>query len=97
MSNPIGNELGFPTKIEGNNTLEELAKGFVYREAEIWQLLKEILPQIKLSHARQILHRDIKPDNIVRRADNGQLVLVGWDFAVPIDRVDTIVGTPESD
>jgi serine/threonine protein kinase len=48
-------------------------------------------------HQRQILHRDIKPSNIIRRASDGQWVLI--DFGIgrqaftPDDRTTTAIGS----
>ena len=69
-----------------------------FNEKKIRQLLTDILPILQLIHDRAIIHRDIKPDNIMRRSQNGQLVLI--DFGVskvatetPLSEAGTRVGT----
>ena len=76
-------------------TLEQEVTGTVpFDEAEIWQLLRDLLPVLQCLHDHQIIHRDIKPANIIRRrsphpatslqaSGRGNLVLVDFDVATP--------------
>jgi WD40 repeat protein len=77
--------------IEGENLLQELKEEGSFRIKKIEQLLKELLPVLKLLHENQVIHGNIKPDNILRRsiseqnqdqseAREGELVLI--DFAL---------------
>ncbi|MEM1168471.1 MAG: serine/threonine-protein kinase [Cyanobacteria bacterium P01_H01_bin.35] len=52
--------------VEGLTLKQELQHG-LFREEQIWQLLRELLPVLKFIHQHQIIHRDIKPENIIRR------------------------------
>jgi len=38
-----------------------------YQEADIIQILQELLPALQFIHEAKVLHRDIKPENIMRR------------------------------
>lgn len=60
--------------IDGQSLLEEMEQHGAFREPQIWELLDHLLPVFKTIHDRNIIHRDIKPDNI-RRRHNRQLVL----------------------
>jgi serine/threonine protein kinase len=53
--------------IEGQNLLAELTQQGVFSEEKIWQLLADILPILKFVHDRNVIHRDIKLENIIRR------------------------------
>jgi serine/threonine protein kinase len=84
--------------IAGQNLEKYLADKGVQNEEQIKDFLNALLPVLELIHNNNIIHRDIKLDNIMRR-DNGQLVLI--DFGVAKQFVDnntpipgTIAGTP---
>lgn len=53
--------------IEGENLYNELQSKGIFKEAQIYQLLEAMLPVLQFIHDRQVIHRDIKPDNIIRR------------------------------
>ncbi|WP_256443764.1 serine/threonine-protein kinase [Richelia sinica] len=53
--------------IKGDNLASLLAKQGTYHEAQVWQVLKNLLPVIKLLHEAHIIHRDINPENIILR------------------------------
>ena len=78
--------------IEGENLYNELQTKGVFTEAQIYQLLDEILPVLQFIHDRQVIHRDIKPDNIVRkrsirnyelRITNYELGTTNYELVVP--------------
>ncbi len=56
--------------IEGDNLYSELQRNGIFSEAQIYELLENILPVLQFIHDRQVIHRDIKPDNIIRRKEN---------------------------
>jgi serine/threonine protein kinase len=51
-----------------------------FSEAEITHLLKQLLPVLEYVHNRQIIHRDISPDNIIWHLDRKVPILI--DFGV---------------
>jgi WD40 repeat protein len=67
--------------IDGQNLAEELAETGVFREKQIRSLLNDLLPVLQFIHNGQVIHRDIKPDNIIRRRSDGRLVLVDFGAA----------------
>ncbi|MBC6477915.1 MAG: SUMF1/EgtB/PvdO family nonheme iron enzyme [Hormoscilla sp. GM7CHS1pb] len=66
--------------VEGENLLQTLAQKQAFDEAEVRSILADLLPILDLIHSRKVIHRDIKPDNIMRRGSDGRLMLI--DFGV---------------
>ncbi len=64
--------------IDGQNLLKELDTQGIYGEAEIRKLLLDLLPVLKLLHERKVIHRDIKPQNIIRCKSDNRLVLIDF-------------------
>ncbi|BAY37882.1 serine/threonine protein kinase with WD-40 repeats [Nostoc sp. NIES-2111] len=67
--------------INGDNILQELRQGVVYNESKIVEFLSDLLPVLKYIHERGVIHRDIKPQNIIRRHSDGKLVLIDFGAA----------------
>jgi serine/threonine protein kinase, bacterial len=64
--------------IDGHTLTEELIPGQPWSEAQVMQMLLEILSILEFVHEEGVIHRDIKPDNIIRRAADYKLVLVDF-------------------
>jgi WD40 repeat protein/tRNA A-37 threonylcarbamoyl transferase component Bud32 len=64
--------------IEGNELKQELRAGKQLREIQVIDLLKEILEILEFVHDRGVIHRDIKPSNLIRRKQDGKLVLIDF-------------------
>lgn len=64
--------------IEGHTLAEELIPGKRWSESRVIQLLQEVLEILEFVHRQGVIHRDIKPDNIIRRASDHKLVLVDF-------------------
>ena len=73
--------------INGKNLQREVKKNGVYGELAVRQFLEEITPIIKYIHSQKIIHRDIKPGNILRRKKDNKLILI--DFGAVKDEVNT--------
>jgi serine/threonine protein kinase len=59
---------------------ERKAQGQNFSEAEILQLIQQLLPVLAHIHSKGIIHRDIAPDNIILRRQDNLPVLI--DFGV---------------
>ncbi len=80
--------------IKGENLLDELAQKGKYNENQIRELLLDLLPSLKFIHECQVIHRDIKPQNIMRRASDGKLVLIDFGASKQLTTtVHTQIGT----
>lgn len=76
--------------IEGEDLATEIAGG-VYNgnEEQVVALAIEILEILDFVHRKNVIHRDINPYNLIRRASDGQLVLI--DFGA-VKQVTTRLG-----
>jgi len=70
--------------------------------AENLRILRQVVETVAFAHARGVLHRDLKPDNVVV-GDYGEVVLMDWGLAVslapdghgePLHRANACAGTP---
>ncbi|WP_332944066.1 MULTISPECIES: protein kinase domain-containing protein [unclassified Microcoleus] len=53
--------------IDGKTLAQELVQTGPFREHQIRILLQDLLPVLQFIHSGKVIHRDIKPDNIIRR------------------------------
>lgn len=79
--------------IEGHPLSTELLPGDCWRESQVIQLIKDVLGILAFVHSYGVIHRDIKPDNLIRRASDGKLVLI--DFGA-VKQVRSQIATPHS-
>lgn len=66
--------------VDGQDLLKELHQQGQFGESKIKELFLELLPILEFIHERGVIHRDLKPDNIMRRREDGRLFLI--DFGV---------------
>ncbi|MFM5900785.1 MAG: protein kinase domain-containing protein [Dolichospermum sp.] len=64
--------------IKGNDLSDELTSGQKMSEADVIQLLIEILEVLEFVHKYKVIHRDIKPDNIRRRHLDNKIFLIDF-------------------
>jgi serine/threonine protein kinase len=79
--------------IEGEPLTKEFAKGQPWTESQVIELLQDILQVLAFVHEQQVIHRDIKPPNLIRRQGDGKIVLI--DFGA-VKQVSTQVVNPET-
>ncbi len=56
--------------IPGRNLASLLADDGVFREVQIWELLNEVLPTLEFIHENNLVHADLKPENLIRRSES---------------------------
>ncbi|MEH2022906.1 protein kinase domain-containing protein [Nostoc sp.] len=64
--------------IEGHTLKAELFPNQRWTEEKVIQLLQQVLSILQFIHSHDVIHRDIKPDNIIRRQQDGKLVLIDF-------------------
>ena len=64
--------------VQGHTLTKELPPGERWEESKVYQLLQEVLEILVFVHGHAAIHRDIKPDNLIRRISDGKLVLVDF-------------------
>ncbi|AFZ21800.1 serine/threonine-protein kinase [Allocoleopsis franciscana] len=64
--------------IEGHDLKQELPRGKRLTEAQVIVLCQDILQILEFVHQQHVIHRDIKPANIIRRRQDGKLVLIDF-------------------
>lgn len=64
--------------IEGQPLSVEMAPGEQWSEVQVIQLLQEVLGVLAFVQSHNVIHRDIKPDNIIRRQQDNKLVLIDF-------------------
>ncbi|MEM7724971.1 MAG: serine/threonine-protein kinase [Cyanobacteria bacterium P01_A01_bin.45] len=71
--------------IRGSTLAREVRRKGPKSEAEVKQFLQEVLPILNYIHSNSVIHRDIKPQNLLRCKDDGRLVLI--DFGAVKDEL----------
>jgi eukaryotic-like serine/threonine-protein kinase len=64
--------------IDGHDLSKEIFSGSKLSEAKVIQLLKDVLEVLTVIHNKNIIHRDIKPHNLMRRNSDGKIVLIDF-------------------
>ncbi|MBH8553076.1 YARHG domain-containing protein [Nostocaceae cyanobacterium CENA357] len=83
--------------VEGDTLTTKLQKQGLFSESAITELLVDLLPVLEYVHSKHIVHRDIKPDNIIVRDRDRKSVLI--DFGAVRESMGTVVnsqGNPTS-
>jgi serine/threonine protein kinase len=64
--------------INGHDLSHELIPGKCWSKEHVERLLKEILEILAFVHSQGVIHRDIKPPNLMRRSQDGKIVLIDF-------------------
>ena len=76
--------------LKGNGTEQKLS------ELEVIAMLRDVLNILDFVHSEGVIHRDLKPDNIIRRAKDKKLVLIDFGAVKAIQEVSTQLETGSS-
>lgn len=64
--------------IDGQDLSREIILGKQMSESCVLFLLRDVLQILEFVHQRGVIHRDIKPSNLIRRKQDGKLVLIDF-------------------
>ncbi|MGF1487935.1 MAG: protein kinase [Prochloraceae cyanobacterium] len=64
--------------IEGTSLIEQLIPGQPWPEEKVIQMLKNCLNTLDYIHSHGVIHRDVKPANLIIRRQDNKLVLVDF-------------------
>lgn len=64
--------------IIGHPLTAELPPGQRWTPNQVLQMLEDVLGVLDFIHADGVIHRDIKPENLIRRHQDGRLVLIDF-------------------
>lgn len=75
--------------VEGRTVAQVVQAQGSQREQTVIEMLTGLLNAIAFIHSKGIVHRDIKPDNIILRSQNNQPVLI--DFGAVKETMNTVI------
>jgi CHASE2 domain-containing sensor protein len=64
--------------IDGQPLSEELSHRSHFSEPEVLALLQDVLEVLQFVHSSHVIHRDIKPGNLIRRHQDDKFVLIDF-------------------
>ena len=75
------NPFGIVMEIAGSNTLQKVMRQGNYDKEDIKDYMFQLLQALDYAHKKGIMHRDVKPNNIMVRRSCKRLKLVDWGMA----------------
>jgi serine/threonine protein kinase len=64
--------------IDGHPLSQEIKRGAPWPQDKVIRMLADVLSTLDFVHQNGVIHRDIKPDNLIRRKSDGKLVLIDF-------------------
>lgn len=90
--------------IQGQDLTKEISPQKCFSETYVKKLLQEVLEVLSFVHQNGVIHRDIKPQNLMRRQEDGKISLIDFGAVKELGtlKVDTqgeikssvVIGTP---
>ena len=64
--------------VQGHTLSAEMPSGRRWSESQVFKLLQEVLDILQFIHSQGLIHRDIKPNNLLRRKQDNRFVLIDF-------------------
>lgn len=83
--------------IDGYTLDSEIKPGHRLPEKQVIQIILELLEILKFVHSHNVIHRDIKPQNIIRRKEDNKLFLIDFGAVKQVTsggQPSVVIGTP---
>ncbi|MEG3877328.1 serine/threonine-protein kinase [Microcoleus sp. herbarium7] len=82
--------------IDGQPLYQELIEGKPWEEPQVIALLKDILEVLVFVHKQDVIHRDVHPQNLIRRASDRKMVLIDFGSVKEISNSQNNTGQTKS-
>ncbi|MFS8120535.1 MAG: protein kinase domain-containing protein [Microcoleus sp.] len=82
--------------IEGQPLYQELIDGQHWEEHQVITLLKDILEVLVFVHKKNVIHRDVHPQNLIRRTSDNKIVLIDFGSVKEISNSQNNTGDTRS-
>lgn len=82
--------------IEGQPLSQDLIEGKPWEEQQVIALLQDILEILVFVHKKDIIHRDVHPQNLIRRTSDNKMVLIDFGAVKEISTSQTSTGQTRS-
>ena len=82
--------------IEGQPLYQELIDGQPWEEHQVIALLKDILEVLVFVHKKNVIHRDVHPQNLIRRTSDNKIVLIDFGSVKEISNSQNNTGNTRS-
>jgi eukaryotic-like serine/threonine-protein kinase len=82
--------------IEGEPIAQELIEGQPWEEERVVALLQDILEILVFVHKQDIIHRDVHPQNLIRRTSDRKIVLIDFGAVKEINTSQNSTGQTKS-
>jgi serine/threonine-protein kinase len=82
--------------IEGQPLYQEVIEYQPWEEHQVIALLKDILEVLVFVHKQDVIHRDVHPQNLIRRTSDGKIVLIDFGAVKEINTSQNSTGQTRS-
>ncbi len=82
--------------IEGHPLGEEIILGKQWEEIAVIEFLEDVLSTLAFVHQHNVIHRDIKPDNLIRRKLDNKIILIDFGAVKQIINLSNTQNQPKT-